>query len=111
MKKDFGSVFWLHLSLIILLWTTSFWIDWILILVGVVILHIYWFFFDGCHLTKLEAGNDKDATFYHHYLSKVFPNLNKKRVKMVVRYLIPIFILIIAYVIQEIYFRIPFINF
>ncbi len=100
MKKDFGLVFWLHLILIIASWSSPFWLSWKLILVGIIVLHIQWLVLDGCYLTQLETGKDEEGTFYHHYLSKLYPRLSKKGVKVVVRYVIPLIILIIAVIVQ-----------
>jgi len=110
MVKDFGLVFWLHLFLIVLVWISPLWADWVFILFGIITLHIYWFIFQGCHLTKLEAGEDKDNTFYYYYLSKYFSKLNKKRVKTIVRWILPIVILLTAYYIQEFAGLIPYLD-
>jgi hypothetical protein len=95
-------VFWIHLILIIILWLSPLWADWILILIGIISLHIYWAIFQGCHLTKMETGKDKDMTFYYHHLSRYFPSLEKRKVKMVVRVLIPATLLLIALILQEV---------
>jgi|SRR3989344_3181789 len=111
MNKNFGVVFWVHLVLIIFLWLSPLWADWILIVTGIIALHLYWRIFKGCHLTKLEVGNDEDNTFYFFYLSKYLPDLQKKVVKLWVRYYIPIILILIAYIIQEVYFYTPVISF
>lgn len=100
MKKDFGLVFWLHLALIIIAWSSPLWLSWKLILVGVIALHVQWLLLDGCYLTQLETGKDGEGTFYHHYLSKLYPRLSKRGVMVAVRYVLPILILGIAFIIQ-----------
>ena len=83
------------------MWLSPLWLSWIWILFGILVLHLYWWIFRGCHLTKIEAGDGEDNTFYHYYLSKKFPNLNKRKVKIWVRYIIPVLLLAVAYLIQE----------
>lgn len=111
MKKDFGIVFWIHLFLIAIIWLSPLWADWKLILIGIIALHIYWAVFRGCHLTKIEAGDDIDNTFYYYYLSKHIANLDKRKTKFFVRYVIPLIILALAYFLQEFYQWPPFYNF
>jgi hypothetical protein len=102
-NKDFGVIFWVHFTLIVLIWLSPLWLSWDMMLIGILAIHLYWWIFEGCHLTHLEAGKDKDNTFYHYYLSKRFPRLNKRRVKIWVRYIIPVLLLALAYLLQETY--------
>lgn len=101
MKKDFGIIFWLHLILIIAAWTSPLWVDWQLILLGIVALSIQYVVIGGCYLTFKESGKDRDMTFYYYYLSKKYHRLNKRRVKIFIRYILPVLLLAIAYLIQE----------
>ncbi len=110
MKKDFGLVFLLHFLLIVIAWTSPLWVDWELLLVGIFLLSLQYLILGGCYLTFLEAGKDPDMTFYYYYLSKEYPNLNKKKVKAFVRYILPVLLFAIAYLIQEQLGWIPLIN-
>jgi hypothetical protein len=110
MKKDFSIIFWLHLLFILIAWTSPLWFDWKLIVIGVIILALQYLIIGGCYLTFLEAGKDLDETFYHYHLSKTFPKLNKKKVKIFVRYILPILIIVIAYIIQNYLGYKPLIN-
>jgi len=100
MNKEFGAIFWIHLFLIVVSLSTPFWLDWKFILIGIVILQLQWLILDGCYLTFLETGRNKDITFWYLYLSKIWPNLNMRKTKLIVRYLIPVLVLITAYLLQ-----------
>jgi hypothetical protein len=100
MKKDFGIIFWIHLLLIIAVWTSPFWVDWRIMLVVIVLLNLQFLILGGCYLTFLETGKDRDMTFYYYYLSKFFPHLNKKKTKIFIRYILPFLLLGIALIYQ-----------
>jgi hypothetical protein len=110
MKKDFGIIFWIHLVLVIAVWMSPLWADWKLISIGVILFSLQYLIMGGCYLTFLETGEYKDATFYYHYLSRVFPKLNKRQTKIFVTYILPVILLIIAYVIQTKFGWIPLIG-
>jgi hypothetical protein len=101
MKKSFGAIFWVHLALIVVALSSPFWLSWKFIFLGIVLLQLQWVILDGCYLTQLEAGKDEDVTFWYLYLVKVFPKLNKRRVKVTVRYFIPILLLVVAFLLQK----------
>ena len=100
MNKPFGVIFWCHLLFNFLAALSPLWLDWKLIVLGFIILHMQWWFFDGCLLTFLETGRDKYMTFEYYYLSKVWPNIDKKKLKFVVTYITPSLLLIITYILQ-----------
>ena len=96
MNKPFSLVFWLHILVMLLCATVPFWLDWKLVIVGFVLLHIQWFILGGCFLTFLETGKDPEMSFEYYYLSKLWPWLNKKILKNISLYVTPTIILALA---------------
>jgi len=102
MKKDFGFVFFIHLILIILVYVSPFLFDWKLILMGVLYIYIQEIFLKGCFLTHLQFGKDKDMTFYYKYLTLLGFRINKKKLKFFMGRIMPLIILGVALVWQEV---------
>ena len=100
MKKEFGLWFWVHILLLILVYLSPLFIDWKLIVIGVVILQIQYWVINGCILTHLEMGKDKNETFIWYYLRKIYPNLNPKRTKFVIRVIVPIVLVTAGIILQ-----------
>lgn len=97
MKKDFGSIFWLHLALIILAYLSPFLINWKIILLGIILLWIEYAVFQGCPLTHAQIGKkDKEITFYTIYLEKMGFNFERKIVKNFFRNIMPFIVLAVA---------------
>jgi hypothetical protein len=103
MKTDFGMIFWIHLILIIALWTSPFWLDWKLIIFGGILYSVQLMIFGDCILTRKQFGTKKRGiTFYYYYLKKMGFNVSSEGVrKFADRYSFPI-ILITAIIIQEV---------
>jgi hypothetical protein len=100
MNKPFGFIFWVHIIISLLFASTPFWLDWKLVIVGFVLLHIQWFILGGCFLTFLETGRDRSMSFEYYYLSKIWPGLNKKILKNISLYVTPTVILALALLLQ-----------
>ena len=90
-KKDFGLIFWIHLFLIIFSYSSFIWLDWKLVVLGGLLLKIYYMIRGGCDISFMEFGN-KDTTFIWYYLQKIFPKLNKEKTQHFLTFLIPIII-------------------
>jgi hypothetical protein len=103
MNKDFGFIFWIHLLLIVASYLSFLYIDWKIILIVLLLLQGYYLLRGGCDLTFLEFGDDTRVTFVWYYLRKVFPSLHQKKTKIFVRYFIPLLILGLAFVLQEVF--------
>jgi len=110
-KKEFGLIFWIHLFLIIFSYLSFLYIDWKIIVLVVLLLQIYYLLRGGCDLTFSEFGNDKNITFVWYYLSKLFPNLNQKTTKIFIRYVLPIFLILVSFLLQKIFDYTPLIKF
>ena len=101
-KREYGGIFWIHLILIGLAYTSFLWLDWRIILAGVVLLQVYYRIRGGCDLTFAEFGDDKDTTFAWYYLRKIIPNLDQKKTKIFIRYVLPVVLAVVAFYLQEI---------
>jgi len=99
-KRDFGLIFWFHTILELLEWFSFLLIDWQILLVLLVLLQIQYSTLGGCVLAQVELGKDKNYTFTWYYLVKIFPNLDPKKTTLVLRYIVPILILILAIYLQ-----------
>jgi len=100
-KKEFGLWFWIHVLLLIPAYLSPFFIDWKLIVIGVAILQIQYWVIDGCILTHLEMGKDKNETFIWYYLRKIYPELNPKRTKFVIRVVVPLVLVLAGLLLQS----------
>ncbi|OGI90967.1 hypothetical protein A2911_00330 [Candidatus Nomurabacteria bacterium RIFCSPLOWO2_01_FULL_40_15] len=109
--KEFGLIFWVHLFLIIFFYLSFLYIDWRIILSGIILLQIYYLLRGGCDLTFIQFGDDKNTTFVWYYLHKFLPNLNKKTTKIFIRYIIPSIIFLASFLLQEFIGYIPLIKF
>lgn len=109
-QKEFGLIFWTHLFLILFSYLSFLYVDWKIIFLGVVFLQIYYLLRGGCDLTFAEFGNDKDTTFVWFYLHKKFPNLNQKTTKIFIRFIFPIFLIIMSFFLQKIMGYVPLIT-
>ena len=110
MKREFGIFFWLHIIALIPAYLSPIIFDWKIIVLGVVILQIQYWIIGGCLLTHLEMGKDKNETFIWYYLRKIFPELNPKTTKFIIRVIVPIFLIAIALILQIQFSVKPLIN-
>lgn len=77
--SDFGALFWLHLSTILVGYVSPFLFDWRIILVGIIIVYLQWLIFGNCVLTLLQFEADRnDPSFHHYYLSRLGFRTNKR---------------------------------
>ena|SRR3989344_3983625 len=101
--KDFGFLFWLHLLLLIIAYFSPLLFRWQIIAIGVLLLYVQQILIDGCFLTHFQFGRDRYMTFYYHYLTLLGFEVNKKNLKFLMAYIMPLVILIIAMVLQLIF--------
>lgn len=100
MKKEFGVYFWMHILLLIPAYTSFLFVDWKIILIVVILLQIQYSVLGGCILTHLEMGSDKNETFIWYYLRKIYPSLNPRKTKFVIRIIVPLTILVLGLLFQ-----------
>jgi len=99
-KKDFGSVFWIHLSVISLWYISPFFFSWYLLLIGTAFSYLQGIIIGGCVLSHKQFGKEADETFFRYYLNKLGLNISKRKAKIIFFWLEPVVIPVIAYVIQ-----------
>jgi len=93
-----------HFLLIIVAIFSPFIFSWWIIVLGSVILWLQYYFVGNCVLTKKQfSSKDKDMTYWYFILSKFFPNINKKKVKKIVRNILPVSIILLSIIIQVIF--------
>lgn len=91
----------IHLVIIICVYLSPLFIPWQYVLIIFILYRLQLYIWGGCILSNLQFGK-KDEGFYFHYLKKVFPNITNKTIDLIVDNIIPITIIIIAYIIQNI---------
>ncbi|MFH1290838.1 MAG: hypothetical protein ABIH92_05535 [Nanoarchaeota archaeon] len=101
-KKDFGIIFWLHLILILIADSSPILFRWQLIFFGVVFLFLQQIIFQGCLLTHAQFGKDSYMTFYYKYLKLVGFRVNKKKLKFLMAWIMPVIVFLISILLQKI---------
>ncbi len=71
------------------------------IVIGAIVLWLQYLVFGSCILTIKQFGkDDSDMTFWHYLLTKLGLNAEKRKVKIIVRYILPFVIVGIALIWQ-----------
>ena len=91
----------LHLGLILCAYFSPVWLNWRLILLGILLYYAQNIILGGCILTRAQFGSNEEG-FYYHYLKKLGIRLNKTQTTLVVDYIIPAIIFSTAIVYQEV---------
>ena len=101
-RKDFVIIFWLHLIIILVIFSSPFWLSWKLIVIAIFIYYVQLLLFKNCILTTLQfQEKDRNTTFYSYYLEKLGFNVNKKKLRLFLDYILPWLILGAAFFIQK----------
>ena len=94
-KQKIAGLF--HFIIMLLAYTSPLWLDWKLIVIGVILYYIQLLIFGGCLLTKAQFGRF-DASFTGYYLKlllgKFGIEVREKNIKKFLDLLAPIFIII-----------------
>ena len=56
--------------------------------------------FNGCKLTEIQFGKQSYNTFYYPYLKKLGFNVNKKFVYYLMRWIMPLIVLLISFILK-----------
>jgi hypothetical protein len=99
-KSDFGFILWVHLILILTAYSSPFLFRWQLIFFGVLFLFIQQIVFQGCVLTHTQFGKDLYMTFYYRYLTLLGFNVNKKKLKFLMAWIMPLIVLFASLFLQ-----------
>ena len=101
LKGEFGPIFWLHLLVIILVWTSPFWLPWPAILLFIIIYYFQIWLLGGCIFTQAQFKHvSHDHSFYYHYLRKLGLRPDKRKLHVFLNYIAPWIILMSAYLYQ-----------
>jgi len=92
----------LHLILILLVFSSPAWLNWKLILLLWILNLFQIWIFGGCLLSQYQFKR-KNQGFYRYYIDKFFPKnrIKEKYLNFFLDYLIPIILVIIAFIIQN----------
>jgi len=96
----FGPIFWIHLILIVLAYSSPFLVSWWLIILGILILWVQYYFAKGDLITQAQFGKDLEMTFYTPYIEKTGLKINRRLFLIFIRYIMPFIVLALATVWQ-----------
>ena len=103
MKSKKKLIFWIHLILLIVIWTSPFWLDWKLILLGIFLVYIQELIFKSCILTIAQFNDNeewREMTMYTFIFEKIDFKVNRKRMKFIARFILPWIILLMSLIWQ-----------
>lgn len=89
----------LHVIIIILAYTSPFWLDWRLVALGIIANYIQILIVGGCVLSHAQF-EDKGQSFHEWYLKKFGLKVNRRILNVVLRWVIPFLLLAIAILFQ-----------
>jgi len=89
----------IQLILILLVWSSPFWIDWKIILGGIFIYYLQLVILKEDFFTKRNFNTKErgEMTFYSFILEKIGISINRKRLQLIADYIFPWIIFAIAY--------------
>lgn len=89
---------WIQAILILLCWTSPFFLDWKLILMGILIYYIQLVFLQEDFMTKKNFGTKKrgEMTFYSFVLEKIGIRINRKKMQLTADLIFPWVIFLMA---------------
>ncbi|MCR4284876.1 MAG: hypothetical protein NUV97_02430 [archaeon] len=95
--KRFGVIFWLHLIILILAWSSPFWVPWIFILAIILAYQLQIIFIGDCILTKKQFANENEKVTFNSFLLSLFGiNISKEKAETLAKYTLPMIILTLA---------------
>ena len=101
MKPKEILIFYAHLILIILVWTSPFWLNWKIIFLFVILNYLQIIIFKACILTLAQFKEQgKEMTMYTFILEKIGFKINRKIMKLIAQFVMPWIILLIAIIWQ-----------
>jgi len=98
-KKYTPLIITLHVVIILLAYSSPFWLDWKLVALGVALNFVQLLVAGGCVLS-LAQFEDKEQTFHEWYLKKFGVLVNRKPLNFTLRYIVPFVILSVAILFQ-----------
>ena len=99
--KNKVPFFWTHLILIILIWTSPFFINWKIILFFIFLYYLQLLIFGNCIITKKQFKTKKrEITFYSFLLESAGFKFNRKKIRYLADNIFPWIIFLIAIIWQ-----------
>jgi len=89
-----------HITVILATYTSPFWLDYRLIIVGILAYYLQLLIFGGCVLSLKQFDGQKQ-TFHEWYLRKLGFSPNPAKLRFILDFVIPPCLLIAAVVIQR----------
>jgi len=96
----FGVIFWLHIGLEIIAFSSPFLFSWWLILIAIIILSVQYYVVGGCIMNKWQFGKTEDVTFLYPYCKLIGLSIELEKLKFFMRVILPVIILSIAVIWQ-----------
>ncbi len=97
-------IFSVHIILVILAWTSPFYLSWKIIALLIILNYVQILIFKGCILTNLQFKNKinkyTDMTMYSYSLELLGYKFNRKKIKFLSKYIFPVIIMGIALIWQ-----------
>ncbi len=109
--KETSLIFW-HTIIILLAWLSPFWLDWKLIFICSALYWLQILIFKGCILTniqfkdKIKLTKKSDRTMYAFWADWLGFKPNRKKLKFLAVYIMPLIVLIIA-ILWQIVLKMP----
>ena len=97
--SDYGLIFWVHFLLVVMIYLSPFLFKWGIIVLFTVLYYLQLLIVGECVLTKIQF-NDKDITFYNYYLNKIGLRISRKKMSVILTFIIPVIILLITIIWQ-----------
>ena len=98
-----------HLTLILLAYSSPFWLDWRWITLGVGLLFLEQIIFGNCILNASQYGNN-EGYFYQNLLTHFHIKFNNDRLKLYLRWYIPLIVLGVGFLVQKLFLA-PLVHF
>ena len=101
-KKDlFNFTFFIHIILEILSFLSPLLFSWWLVIIGFILMHIQFKIFGTCVLNKIQFKKHKgDSVFLYPYAKMLGINISFKNMRFLMRYIIPLLLIIISIIWQ-----------
>ncbi|MFZ2513224.1 MAG: hypothetical protein WAW63_02080 [Candidatus Saccharimonadales bacterium] len=98
-QKQHGLIIAVHTLLIIAAYSSPFWLDWRLILLGIIIYYTQLVIFGWCVLSTAQFGERR--TFHEWYLAKLGFHPNPRMLHFALDYVIPPGLVMLGYLLQH----------
>jgi hypothetical protein len=97
-NADYGSIFWFHLGVNLVLIFSWLLFSWWIIILGSLVLQLQYKIFGGCILSRMEFGKKRDCMVY--YLNKWGFVKDMKKSKRFVELYLHIIVIILSLILQ-----------